>query len=420
MQHNGNGSAAPALIERDARALQTTQEFSGVTRQHAMVETASTALAAQNKAMVEARYIMALQRPRNGDQVRAELMNECRRPSFAHNKSAFYVKPIGDGVEGLGIRFVEVALRCMTNVLVETTTVYEDDQKEIVRVATTDLERNVTYPMDVKISKTVERRKPMDDGSYISVRTNSYGKPVYTVPATDDEILNKRNALISKTVRTLGLRLIPGDLQDEAEEIIKRVRLDKAAADPGAERKRITDAFAEIGVMPTMLVEYLGHSLDSCSPAELVRLRGIYGAIKDGEATWKTVMENKGEGGEGDEASVPTYPDAKFAKDLPKWLDLIRQGKKSAADIIATAESKFPLTDEQKAQIRAGEKQPEKASGAPPVTYALVADKISKAANVDQLAEAADLINAITDAKQRTELSSLYEARRTALEASQQ
>jgi hypothetical protein len=115
------------------------------------------------------------------------------------------------GVEGLGIRFVEVALRCMTNVLIETTMIFEDAQKEVHRVSVTDLESNVTYPLDVKVSKTVERSKPADDGSYIAMRKNSYGKPVYTVPAKDDDLLNKRAALISKAIRTLGLRIVPGD-----------------------------------------------------------------------------------------------------------------------------------------------------------------------------------------------------------------
>ncbi|MDR9096213.1 hypothetical protein [Burkholderia multivorans] len=149
--------------------LATRNEFGAQQQTTAMVETASTAVAAQSKAMVEARYIMAMQRPRNWDQVRQNLITECKRPSFAHNKSAYYRKPIGKGVEGLGIRFVEVALRCMTNVLVETTMIFEDDVKEVHRVSVTDLESNLTYPLDVRVSKTVERSKPMDDGSYISV-----------------------------------------------------------------------------------------------------------------------------------------------------------------------------------------------------------------------------------------------------------
>jgi len=247
-------------------ALAARQEFGGSAVTLATTETASAYVAAQAKAVVEARYVMALRRPRNWDQVRQDLLKECRRPSFAHNKSAFYRKPIGDGVEGLGIRFVEVALRCMKNILVETTMVYEDANKEVHRVAVTDLESNLTYPLDVRVARTVERSRPADDGSYISVRKNSYNRNVYTVPATDDDLLNKRAALISKAIRTIGLRIIPGDLQDEAEDIIKTVRLDEAAKDPTTERKKIVDAFDGINVRAADLTEYLGHDIAACSP----------------------------------------------------------------------------------------------------------------------------------------------------------
>lgn len=339
-------------------ALATRNEFGAQQTTHALVETASTAVAAQAKAMVEARYVMAMQRPRNWDQVRQDIVRECRRPTFANNKSAYYRKPIGQGVEGLGIRFVEVALRCMTNVLVETTMIFEDDTKEVHRVSVTDLESNLTYPLDVRVSKTVERSKPMDDGSFISVRSNSYGKKVYTVPANDDDLLNKRAALISKAIRTLGLRIIPGDMQDEAERIIKDIRMDEAAKDPDAERKRIADAFAEIGVKASDLVSYLGHALDNCSPTELVDLRGIYGAIKDGEATWKSVMENKaeqsggsGEGQKPDAKPIPVCSDERFETKTPEWRKAILDKKKTPADLIATIESKERLTDAQKDTI---------------------------------------------------------------------
>lgn len=338
-------------------AIAVRQEFSGTSSTLAVQETASTAVAAQAKAMVEARYVMALQRPRNWDQVRQDLLAECRRPSFAHNKSAYYRKPIGQGVEGLGIRFVEVALRCMKNVLVETTMIFEDDAKEVHRVSVTDLESNLTYPLDVRVSKTVERSKPSDDGSFISVRNNSYGKKVYTVPAGDDDLLNKRAALISKAIRTLGLRIIPGDMQDEAEEIIKSVRLDEAARDPSAERKKIADAFASIGVKAADLVEYLGHSLDACSPTELVDLRGIYGAIKDGEASWKSVMDNKAEnkgdgGGEAGNGKKPiTCTDDEFKAKTPEWRKTITDKKKTPPQLIAMIETRLTLTDDQKNTI---------------------------------------------------------------------
>lgn len=339
--------------------LATRQEFGGTPTTLAITETASAYVAAQAKAVVEARYVMALQRPRNWDQVRQDLLKECKRPSFANNKSAYYRKPIGDGVEGLGIRFVEVALRCMTNVLVETTMIFEDDGKEIHRVSVTDLESNLTYPLDVRITKTVERSKPSDDGSYISVRKNSYNRNVYTVPATDDELLNKRAAQISKAIRTLGLRIIPGDMQDEAESIIKSIRLNEAARDPDAERKKIADAFAEIGVKAADLTEYLGHTLDTCSPTELVNLRGIYGAIRDGESSWKSVMENKAEqqagnagaaSGSSKGGALPTCSDEAFEKKKAGWRRAIESGK-SVNDLIAMIQTKELLTDDQKMEI---------------------------------------------------------------------
>lgn len=344
-------------------ALSVQEDFSGTGRTMAVVETASTAIAAQSKAMVESRYIMAMRNPRNMDAVRQELLKECRRPSFANNKSAYYIKPIGQGVEGLGIRFVEVALRCMKNVLVETTMIFEDEQKEVHRVSVTDLEANITYPLDVRVSKTVERSKPNSDGSYISVRKNSYNKDVYTVLGTDDDLLNKRGALISKAMRSLGLRIIPGDLCDEAEEIIKKIRLDDAAKDPDAERKRIVDAFSSIGVTATDLASYLGHDLAKCSPPQIVTLRGIFGAIKDGEASWQSVMQNKADQG-GNSVAGNSSKKELIPMTLEEWESakaecepIVRSGKKKAKAIIATLKSKNTLTEDQELSISAWESE---------------------------------------------------------------
>ena len=63
------------------------------TNEVALPDTAATAVAAQAKALVEARYIMALRRPRDMDVVREKMLKECMRPSFA--AVARYVKPIG-------------------------------------------------------------------------------------------------------------------------------------------------------------------------------------------------------------------------------------------------------------------------------------------------------------------------------------
>lgn len=256
-------------------------------------ENAAFAMAAQQKAMVEARYKMALARPRDLDKVRQNMLKDAKRPSFA--AVAIYHKPIGKGVEGPSIRFVEAAIRNMTNILTETATVSEDDERRVIRVAVSDLETNTYFSQDVTVTKTVERAKLPQGEKPIRVRTNSYGKPVYILHGTDDDILNKQNALISKAVRTLGLRLIPGDLVDEAIIYVRQTMATQDAQNPDAAKNRIIDAFAMLGVGVENLKEYLGHELSTLAPNELQTLRTIYSAIKDGETSWKAVMDDKAE-----------------------------------------------------------------------------------------------------------------------------
>lgn len=257
----------------------------------AVVNTYENALAAQAKAMVEARYVMAMRNPRNMRTVRDTVLSECARPSFANGKSTLYSRKIGGQmIEGLGIRFVEMAVRAMSNILVETIMVFEDDTRELHRVTVTDLESNVTYPMDVRIDKTVERRYPADDGSYISYRKNSYGKLVYRVPAGEDDLHNKRGALISKATRTLGLRVLPGDLCDEAESIIRKTRQASIVNDPNAVAN-IIRSFAELEITERDLAQFLQKQVKDATNEEVLLLRSIYSTVRDGEASWESYVQ---------------------------------------------------------------------------------------------------------------------------------
>ena len=254
-------------------------------------EVNTAGLAAQAQASVQARYLMAWKRPRNIDDVRTALLRECRRPGFA--ESARYRKPIGRGVEGFSIRFVETALRCMTNALPEASAIYEDPEKRIIRCSVTDLETNVSWVKDITIAKTVERSKIDEGMTPISKRKNSKGQWTYLVPASDDDLLNKENALVSKALRTCGLRLIPGDLQDEAEAAILDTLRRQDTADPDAARKKVVDAFATIGVKAAELTAYAGKDLAGLMPNDLAELRAVYQTVKDGEATWAEALAVK-------------------------------------------------------------------------------------------------------------------------------
>jgi hypothetical protein len=264
-------------------------EAFGSTELARVAETASTAVAARAKAEIESRYIMALQRPRDMDGVRSRLLKECKRPSFA--RVARYHKPIGNGIEGPSIRFAEAAIRCMGNITPETAVVYDDAEKRIIRVSVTDLEANVPYSQDVTIDKVVERSTVRGGQTVIGQRTNSRGQRTYLVAATEDDLLNKQGALISKALRTMALRLLPGDLLDECMTTVVATLKSDTAQDPDAERKRLLDCFDALHVPVAEIKEVLGHDLGTASPAELTRLRGIYVGIRDGNTTWAEVME---------------------------------------------------------------------------------------------------------------------------------
>lgn len=250
-------------------------------------ETAASAAAAQSKALVEARYTVAINRPRDIDAVRQALLKECSRPSFA--AVARYNKPIGKGVVGPSIRFAEAAARCMTNIVIEEVTTYDDDEKRIVQVSVTDLESNVPYSTSVTVEKTVERRSKKADDECLRERTNSQGARVYIIRATEDDILNKKNALLSKAIRTLVLRLVPGDIVDECMWTVVKTQETADAKDPDGARLKLIDAFAALNVTVADLKAYAG-DLNKLSPAELADLRALHAAIKDGETTWKAAM----------------------------------------------------------------------------------------------------------------------------------
>ena len=294
-------------------AMVTHQGFSE--KQIATVqETASGAMAAMAKASVEARSIMAMNNPRNLDTVRADLLRECRRPSFA--EVARYRKPVGQGIEGFSVRFVEQALQLLGNCESSATTVYDDAQKRIVDVRVTDYERNVCHSKQITVSKTVERRSLRKNQIPLSSRTNSGGQTIYIVEASDDDLLNKEAALISKALRTCGLRLIPGWLQDEAEVMVKQTVSNRSAQDPDAAKKTLMDAFGQLNVSPADLSEYLGHDIGKMSPLQTEELRGVYTAIKDGQTNWVDVLEHK-KGMRGEE-SAPVAKGTSGVKDKLK------------------------------------------------------------------------------------------------------
>lgn len=322
-------------------------------------ETAASSVAARAKAEVEARAIVALNRPRHVEQFRLALLQACRRSRFA--AGAWYSKPVGGAaVQGLSIRFAEEAARHYGNLHIGAQVVYDDAERRVIKVVATDLESNNTYDSDVTVQKTVERKKTKAGDEVIRSRTNSYGDTVYLIRADDDQLLNKQAALVSKARRQLILQHVPSDISEEASEIILETRKSEVDADPMAARKRMVDAFFSIGVGPEQLEEFLGHELDTVTKAEIHLLGSIYTGIREGEATWADVMEQKRgkPNGGATESSAPKSSNG--ATGTAKLADKLAEkgvGKKAKAE--ATVE----------AQVDAPKAEPPKSSAPKPSSY---------------------------------------------------
>lgn len=351
----------------DVAAGQITRQEFGVQQVERTAETASTAVAARETAAVQARFVMAERNPRNIERFRRAILDECERPSFA--AVARYGKPVGgknpDGslkkVYGPSIRFIEAAIRCFRNLAPEVFTVFDSSSLRIVRVSVTDLESNICYANEIQIEKKVERKgyggKAPEGREILGERLNSYNEKTYIVAATEDEVLVKQAALVSKSIRTQAQRLLPGDIVEEAMETVIATQEKSDAKDPAMALRRLTDAFHGLNVELTDLEMWAGKALDRLQPKQLQELREIYAAIKEGEISWDDIMAPITSG---DKAEQKEILASKLSK-LNKNTQTTQTVKGDTGGEPATAKAETSTQSEQKPVVE----EPEKASGSP-------------------------------------------------------
>jgi hypothetical protein len=261
------------------------------------------AVAAQERAMVEARYIMAMRRPRNFDDVRADIIAECKRPGFA--EVATYARPVGREkdeetgqwkdvfAEGLSIRFAEVALRRMGNMACTARVLHDDAVVRMVQITALDYESGGSWEEMITVTKTAEVKNLKKGQRPLSERVNSYGDRVFIVEANEQRFAAKLGAEISKASRKAILRLVPGEIQDEAFELCKKVAADREAKDPAAAKKRMLDGFGEVGVRPSEIVQWLGHPVEQGTRDEFVQLSKILSGLRERELVWSEVLAER-------------------------------------------------------------------------------------------------------------------------------
>jgi hypothetical protein len=291
--------------------------------------------------------------PRVFEKVRESFKADCDRPRFAMvarfhkpqgwvtDEAGKYVLVNGERVrnfiKGWSIRAIESATRAMGNIDMTSTTIFEDDEKEIVECRVWDLEKNISLDSAITVPKSVERKFLKKGQKPLSSRENSYGDTVYLLAATDDEIRMSRGRLVSMTLRTLATRLIPGDLFDEfldqVEDLRARAIADEKAGvlkDPKAAMRALLDRLASIGIRAGDVVEYLGdRSIEAATPDMVLELRIIGADISAGNYTWRDALEGSPHR-DREQAPDGEAPEDKKAADARAKIDAAMQRTKDA------------------------------------------------------------------------------------------
>ena len=306
------GSSGTALARTDDQAgtiVRQGMDGQSIERR----DPAAVAMAEKQRAMVQARIVQAIQRPRDVLACRAAILEDCKREGFA--KAGIYHVPRGQKqdpatgkwvpniIEGLSIRFAETAARHFRNLVVEQVVIHDSARLRVIQVAAMDLENNFSTSMEISVEKTIERKKLKQGQTPLAMRENSYGETVYILEAGEDEFAVKIAAALSKARRNVILQVIPGDVLDDAREAIERTISHADKEIPIAEQqRRCADFFMKIGVGPEKLAEYFGHALGEATAEELATLRLLGAGIRDGETTWREVMAAQTATGEPDAA----------------------------------------------------------------------------------------------------------------------
>jgi hypothetical protein len=285
-------------MQNDAYPVQVANEASPMPVAQPMqmsmvgVDPAVAAAAEREKARLQLSFFIAQQRPRNEEQARTRILENCKRRDFA--VKAIYKKPVGgEKIVDLSVRFVEMALREWGNVITEASVIHEDERGRRVRISALDLQSNAAFTREVFIARVVERGRVDDGRIVLGQRKNSRGATSYKLVATDDELDLATNAAVSKALRNEGGRLLPQDLKSEARSMIDKTLDNAGGVSITDYRRSIIDCFSRVGIQPVELEKLLGHALGTATTKELTELESVYHALKDGEQVWSDFVASE-------------------------------------------------------------------------------------------------------------------------------
>lgn len=214
---------------------------------------------------IKGKMFLARQFPRDPDYSLQAVLRECKRKELA--EAATYEFPRGDSVvKGPSIRLVEVLARHWGNIDCGITEVDTRDGMTTIKCFAWDLQANVA---DEK-TFTVKHERSTKKGSYKLTDE----RDIY------EAVANKG----ARRKRACLLAVMPGWYVDEALRACEETLTASISDGKSMEEVigTVVSAFSEFGISPEQISEKLGKDVDKLSKNDVVKLRHLYSAIKDG------------------------------------------------------------------------------------------------------------------------------------------
>lgn len=189
----------------------------------------------------------------------------CQRPTLA--EQAIYRYPRGgQSVSGPSIRLAEAIAQNWGNIDCGIIELENRNGKSEMMAYAWDLETNT------RVTKTfsVEHRRDTKQGS----KELTDGRDIYEATANFG----------ARRMRACILSVVPGDVVDMAVEECKKTVADKDSRPVSEILAELLKAFKAIDVTKAQLEKYFDKQLTVMTKEELVDLRAVYKAIKDGQA----------------------------------------------------------------------------------------------------------------------------------------
>jgi hypothetical protein len=249
-----------AVVRRD--------EIAG-TQETQISELDPTGSAAREAAEIQSAYMIAKRFPRDEEKARERIVSACRRLAFADE--AYCSFPRGDNdVSGASVVLGREAARIWGNIRFGLKIIRDDDDTRTIKGWALDLESNAYDEGEDHFKKLIQRKA-------------QGGGTVWKTPDERDlrELTNRRGSIL---VRNAIMSIMPKDMIDSAVVAAGETIAEYADKDKAETAKRILETFSTLFVTQAELEGYLGHSFTDLTKEEIVKLRGIAGALRSGVA----------------------------------------------------------------------------------------------------------------------------------------